>query len=69
MAEAGHVLGTGADAEDAVRDGWITWPAADRSRVAGPKVHPMRIVSYPALEQPRSAPRADPPRIAGRPVA
>jgi RNA polymerase sigma-70 factor (ECF subfamily) len=50
-----RVLGTAADAEDAVQDAWLKWSAADRSRVADPKAYLTRIVSNEALERLRSA--------------
>ncbi|QFZ24316.1 RNA polymerase sigma-70 factor [Saccharothrix syringae] len=50
-----RVLGTAADAEDAVQDAWLKWSAADRSRVADPKAYLTRIVSNQALERLRSA--------------
>ncbi|TVT54648.1 RNA polymerase sigma-70 factor [Amycolatopsis rhizosphaerae] len=50
-----RVLGTAADAEDAVQDAWIKWSAADRSQVADPKAYLTRIVSNLALERLRSA--------------
>jgi RNA polymerase sigma-70 factor (ECF subfamily) len=50
-----RVLGTAADAEDAVQDAWIRWSAADRSRVADPRAYLTRIVSNVALERLRSA--------------
>ncbi|MEV5535703.1 sigma factor [Saccharopolyspora shandongensis] len=34
-----RVLGSAADAEDAVQDAWIKWSAADRSQVADPKAY------------------------------
>ncbi|WP_371476957.1 RNA polymerase sigma-70 factor [Kitasatospora sp. NBC_00315] len=49
-----RVLGTAADAEDAVQDAWIKWSAADRSQVADPKAYLARIVSNLALERLRS---------------
>ncbi|SFP29787.1 RNA polymerase sigma-70 factor, ECF subfamily [Amycolatopsis arida] len=49
-----RVLGTAADAEDAVQDAWIRWSAADRSQVADPKAYLTRIVSNLALERLRS---------------
>ncbi|MCP3017214.1 RNA polymerase sigma-70 factor [Nocardiopsis dassonvillei] len=52
-----RVLGTAADAEDAVQDTWIKWTAADRSQVADPKAYLTRIVSNLALEQLRSTRR------------
>ncbi|TRV75588.1 RNA polymerase sigma-70 factor [Streptomyces sp. 130] len=50
-----RVLGTAADAEDAVQDAWLKWSAADRSRVADPKAYLTRIVTNLALERLRSA--------------
>ncbi|MEU9131925.1 RNA polymerase sigma-70 factor [Kitasatospora sp. NPDC048540] len=49
-----RILGTAADAEDAVQDAWIKWSAADRSQVADPKAYLARIVSNLALERLRS---------------
>jgi RNA polymerase sigma-70 factor (ECF subfamily) len=49
-----RILGTAADAEDAVQDAWIKWSAADRSQVAEPKAYLTRIVSNLALERLRS---------------
>ncbi|MGW5283122.1 RNA polymerase sigma-70 factor [Streptomyces collinus] len=50
-----RLLGSAADAEDAVQDAWIKWSAADRSQVADPKAYLTRIVSNLALERLRSA--------------
>lgn len=50
-----RILGTAADAEDAVQDAWIKWSAADRSQVADPRTYLARIVSNVALERLRSA--------------
>jgi RNA polymerase sigma-70 factor (TIGR02957 family) len=50
-----RILGTAADAEDAVQDAWLKWSAADRSRVADPKAYLVRIVSNVALDRLRSA--------------
>ncbi|GAA0853848.1 RNA polymerase sigma-70 factor [Streptosporangium amethystogenes subsp. fukuiense] len=50
-----RVLGTVADAEDAVQDAWIKWSADDRSQVADPKAYLARIVSNLALRRLRSA--------------
>ncbi len=52
-----RILGTAADAEDAVQDTWINWAAADRSQVADPKAYLTRIVSNVALERLRSTQR------------
>ncbi|KOU32381.1 RNA polymerase sigma24 factor [Streptomyces sp. WM6372] len=49
-----RILGTAADAEDAVQDAWIKWSAADRSQVAEPKAYLTRIVSNVALARLRS---------------
>ncbi|MCK7624415.1 RNA polymerase sigma-70 factor [Streptomyces sp. RS10V-4] len=49
-----RLLGSAADAEDAVQDAWIKWSAADRSQVADPKAYLTRIVSNVALERLRS---------------
>ena len=49
-----RILGTAADAEDAVQDAWIKWSAADRSQVADPKAYLARIVSNLALQRLRS---------------
>ncbi|MEV5507904.1 RNA polymerase sigma-70 factor [Streptomyces orinoci] len=50
-----RVLGSAADAEDAVQDAWLKWSAADRSQVADPRAYLARIVSNLALERLRSA--------------
>ncbi|MGQ5639602.1 MULTISPECIES: RNA polymerase sigma-70 factor [unclassified Streptomyces] len=49
-----RVLGSAADAEDAVQDAWIKWSSADRSQVADPRAYLTRIVSNLALERLRS---------------
>jgi RNA polymerase sigma-70 factor (TIGR02957 family) len=50
-----RILGTAADAEDAVQDAWLKWSAADRSQVADPKAYLVRIVSNVAMDRLRSA--------------
>jgi RNA polymerase sigma-70 factor (ECF subfamily) len=50
-----RVLGSAADAEDAVQDAWMKWSAADRSQVADPKAYLVRIVSNLAMDRLRSA--------------
>lgn len=50
-----RILGSAADAEDAVQDAWLKWSAADRSQVAEPEAYLTRIVSNLALERLRSA--------------
>ena len=52
-----RILGTVADAEDAVQDTWVKWSAADRSRVAEPKAYLVRIVTNVAMDRLRSAAR------------
>jgi RNA polymerase sigma-70 factor (TIGR02957 family) len=49
-----RILGSAADAEDAVQDAWLKWSAADRSQVADPKAYLARIVSNLALQRLRS---------------
>ncbi|MFE0102004.1 RNA polymerase sigma-70 factor [Streptomyces sp. NPDC059009] len=49
-----RILGSAADAEDAVQDAWLKWSDADRSHVADPKAYLSRIVSNLALERLRS---------------
>jgi len=50
-----RILGSAADAEDAVQDTWVKWSAADRSEVADPKAYLVRIVSNVAMDRLRSA--------------
>ncbi|GAA5179263.1 RNA polymerase sigma-70 factor [Rugosimonospora acidiphila] len=50
-----RILGSAADAEDAVQDAWLKWSAADRSQVADAKAYLARIVSNLALERLRSS--------------
>jgi RNA polymerase sigma-70 factor (TIGR02957 family) len=52
-----RVLGSAADAEDAVQDAWVKWSAADRSQVADPKAYLVRIVTNVAMDRLRSASR------------
>lgn len=49
-----RLLGSAADAEDAVQDAWIKWSASDRSQVADPKAYLVRIVSHLAMDRLRS---------------
>ena len=55
FAVAYRILGSAADAEDAVQDAWLRWAAADRSQVADPKAYLVRIVSNVAMDRLRSA--------------
>ena len=50
-----RILGSAADAEDAVQDAWLKWSAADRSQVADPRAYLVRIVSNGALDRLRAA--------------
>ena len=63
-----RILGTAADAEDAVQDAWLKWSAADRSQVADPKAYLARIVSNLAMDRLRSTrPSARPTSARGCP--
>jgi len=52
-----RILGSAADAEDAVQDAFLKWSAADRSQVADPKAYLVRIVTNVAMDRLRSAAR------------
>jgi RNA polymerase sigma-70 factor (ECF subfamily) len=49
-----RLLGSAADAEDAVQDAWLKWSAADRAKVADPKAYLVRIVTNVAMDRLRS---------------
>jgi RNA polymerase sigma-70 factor, ECF subfamily len=55
FAVAYRMLGTTADAEDAVQDAWLRWTAAPRSDVAEPRAYLVRIITNTALNRLRSA--------------
>jgi RNA polymerase sigma-70 factor (TIGR02957 family) len=55
FAVAYRILGSAADAEDAVQDTWLKWSSADRSEVADPKAYLVRIVTNVAMDRLRSA--------------
>jgi RNA polymerase sigma-70 factor (ECF subfamily) len=55
FAVAYRMLGTAADAEDAVQDAWLRWSSGDRSGVADPKAYLVRITTNVALDRLRSA--------------
>ncbi|MBT2208535.1 RNA polymerase sigma-70 factor [Actinomadura litoris] len=55
FAVAYRMLGTAADAEDAVQDAWLRWSAGDRGDVADPKAYLVRITTNIALDRLRSA--------------
>ena len=52
-----RILGSAADAEDAVQDAWFKWSADDRSQVSDPKAYLARIVSNLSMERLRSTRR------------
>ena len=54
FAVAYRMLGTIADAEDAVQDAWLRWSAASRAGVADPRSDLARIVANTALNRLRS---------------
>ncbi|MFC7549276.1 RNA polymerase sigma-70 factor [Plantactinospora sp. GCM10030261] len=49
-----RILGSVADAEDAVQDTWLKWSTVDRSRVTEVKAYLVRIVSNVAVDRLRS---------------
>src|SRR5215469_3185053 len=55
FAVAYRMLGTVADAEDAVQDAWLRWTAAPRSDIAEPRAYLARTVTHVALNKLRSA--------------
>jgi RNA polymerase sigma-70 factor (ECF subfamily) len=50
-----QMLGSVADAEDAVQDAWLRWSAAGRDDVADPRAYLVRITSRLALDRLKSA--------------
>jgi RNA polymerase sigma-70 factor (TIGR02957 family) len=55
FAVAYRMLGTVADAEDAIQDAWLRWSAAPRSDIAEPRAYLARTVTHVALNRLRSA--------------
>ena len=55
FAVAYRMLGTVADAEDAVQDTWIRWSSAPRGDVAEPRAYLVRIVTNTSLDRLRLA--------------
>jgi RNA polymerase sigma-70 factor (TIGR02957 family) len=55
FAVAYRMLGSIADAEDAVQDAWLRWSAASRADVLDPKAYLARVVTTTALNRLRSA--------------
>jgi RNA polymerase sigma factor (sigma-70 family) len=54
FAVAYRMLGTIADAEDAVQDAWLRWSAASRADVADPRAYLVRIITNTALNRLRA---------------
>jgi RNA polymerase sigma-70 factor (TIGR02957 family) len=50
-----QMLGSVADAEDAVQDTWLRWSAADRDDVADPRAYLVQITSRLALDRLKTA--------------
>ena len=55
FAVAYRMLGTIADAEDAVQDAWLRWSAASRADVDDPRAYLARIITNTALNRLRAA--------------
>ena len=55
FAVAYRMLGTVADAEDAVQDAWLRWSAASRSDLTRPRAYLVRIITHVALNRLRAA--------------
>ncbi len=56
FAVAYRMLGTVADAEDAVQDAWLRWSAAPRRDVTQPRAYLTKIITNTSLNRLRSAP-------------
>ncbi len=54
FAVAYRMLGTVADAEDAVQDAWLRWSAAPRRDVADPRAYLARVITNTSLNRLRS---------------
>ncbi|MCZ2817016.1 RNA polymerase sigma factor SigJ [Modestobacter sp. VKM Ac-2984] len=50
-----QLLGSVADAEDAVQDAWLRWSAADRTDVTDPRAYLVQVTTRLALDRLRSA--------------
>jgi RNA polymerase sigma-70 factor (ECF subfamily) len=55
FAVAYRMLGTVADAEDAVQDAWLRWSAAPRHDVTDPRAYLARVITNTSLNRLRSA--------------
>jgi RNA polymerase sigma-70 factor (ECF subfamily) len=55
FAVAYRMLGTIADAEDAVQDAWLRWSAEPRADVASPRAYLSRVIANTSLNRLRSA--------------
>jgi RNA polymerase sigma-70 factor (TIGR02957 family) len=54
FAVAYRMLGTVADAEDAVQDAWLRWSAAPRDDVADPRAYLIRVITNTSLNRLRA---------------
>jgi len=52
-----EILGSAADAEDAVQETWLRWDGVDRSEVRDPRAYLVRIVTRQALNRVRTLAR------------
>lgn len=52
-----ELLGSAADAEDAVQEAWLKWDAADQAEVHNPRAYLVRIVTRTALDHLRTVTR------------
>lgn len=52
------MLGSAADAEDALQESWLRWAGVDRSQVRDPRAYLVRIVTRQALNRLRSLSRS-----------
>jgi RNA polymerase sigma-70 factor (TIGR02957 family) len=52
-----EMLGSAADAEDAVQESWLRWADVDRSRVRDPRAYLIRVVTRQALNRLRTLSR------------
>lgn len=53
-----EMLGSAADAEDALQESWLRWAGIDRSQVRDPRAYLVRIVTRQALNRLRSLSRS-----------
>jgi DNA-directed RNA polymerase specialized sigma24 family protein len=55
FAVAYRMLGTVADAEDAVQDAWLSWSAASRGGVTDPRRYLVKVITNTSLNRLRAA--------------